>query len=126
MVQKSRSSPVRGRLNVEPLEDRTVPSGPSGVVTAMLGPTNGIIMIQGDGGNNALKISASPLGANLLRVAGVGFTSVNGVSFTDFTLSSITNITVNFLNGNENLTVQGVSIPGNLQVTAGNGGNTFS
>src|SRR5207248_5982501 len=99
MMQKVRNRgnrPMqRAVLNVESLEERTLLTGPSGVVTAMLNAKNGQLMLQGDAGNNSTKILASPLGGGLIRVSGVAFTSINGVTFTDFTLSSITSIMVN-------------------------------
>ncbi len=124
--RKCRSRPLRRTLTVEPLEDRVVPAGPNGVVTAVLNPTNGVLTLQGNGGNNTVRITPSPLSPNLIRVQGQAFTSINAVTFTDFTLSSITSLQVTFLGGQDSLTVQGFSIPGNLRVTPGNGVNTLT
>ncbi len=132
MQQKTRSSrtgPVRrASLNVEALEARFLPAGPSGLVTAMLDPKTGVLMLQGDAGNNSVRITTSPFGQGLIRVQGQAFTSINAVTFTDFALSSITSITVNFALGNTtSLTVTGFTIPGNLRITGGGGGaDTFS
>ncbi len=132
MQQKARKSRIiptqRASLHVEALETRVLPAGPSGVVTAVLNPTNGVLTLQGDSGNNNVRIIPSPFGPGLIRVQGQAFTSINAVTFTDFTLSSITSITVNFALGNAtSLTVTGFSIPGNLRITGGAGGaDTFS
>ncbi len=115
-------------LNVEALEDRFLPAGPSGVVTAMLDPKTGVLMLQGSAaGNNSVRITPSPI-AGLIRVQGQAFTSINAVTFTDFALSSITSIDVSLPTGGfTSLTVTGFSIPGNLRITGGAGAaDTYS
>ena len=79
MIPQRRIGPVRSTLSVEALEDRTLLTGPNGIVTAMLNAKNGVLMIQGDGGNNSIKILPSPLGGGLLRVAGQPFTALTWI-----------------------------------------------
>ncbi len=129
MQQKVRNSRLhslrRAWLNVEALEDRFLPAGPSGLVTAMLDPKTGVLMLQGSiAGNNSVRITPSPI-AGQIRVQGQAFTSINAVTFADFALSSITNIAVTFpTNGFTSLTVMGFSIPGNLTINNTGGGDT--
>src|SRR5262249_11955133 len=118
MMQKNRKgriAPVRPILNVEALEERALLTGHSGVVTAMLDVKTGILMLQGDNGNNQFSIAPSPV-AGKIRVAGKGLTAISGTSFVDFTLSSITDIQINLLNGQENVMIMGFTIPGTLTI----------
>src|SRR5262245_53677044 len=101
----NRIKPFQSNLNLETLEDRLVPAGPSGVVKAML-DMNGVLTVQAaDIGNHTIRIAPSPAGGGLIRVSGQAFTSVNSVTFAEFPLSAIASITVNLLTGRENVTV---------------------
>lgn len=136
VVQKNRNRrPIAPRriLRLEALEDRTLLSGN---VTAILNPTNGLLTINGDAGNNSISIGQSPIAGDI-RVKGnliIGsppdVTKVNGVNYTDFTLSSVTKINITMLNGNDTVIMgkagTGFSIPGSISINAGSGTDTFS
>src|SRR5438105_8452878 len=128
--------PNRRIPRLEVLEDRTLPSG---VVTAVLTPTTGVLTIVGDAGNNNITITQLPgfptTLVPTLRVAGVvtipsappfvpDFTSVNSVTFTDFTLSSITSINIDFTQGgNDKITMNGFVLPNNITIAANGAAN---
>jgi len=130
-MKKGLFRPTRRIPRLEVLEDRTLPSG---VVTAVLNPTTGVLSITGDPGNNNITISQLPgfptTLVPTLRVAGVvtlpsappfvpDFTSVNSVTFTDFTLSSITSINIDFTQGgNDKVTMSGFVLPNNITISA--------
>ncbi|HLJ96242.1 MAG TPA: PKD domain-containing protein, partial [Gemmataceae bacterium] len=131
MMQKRRSYRWRRSLNVEALEDRMVLSG---VVYAGEDPTTGMINIIGDGGNNAITIQ--PVALNVLRISGdvtlptptspPSVTSVDGVTFRDYFLNTVSGFNIQMLNGNNRVTMAGLSIPGNITINAGAGHDTFS
>jgi hypothetical protein len=112
-------------MHLEALEERTLLTGR---VTAVLDVT-GNLTIQGDRFNNEITILPSPLDpARMIRVQGNPFTfsSVNSVAYIDFVASSIRAVTVNFLDGNNSLTVTGVNVPDTMLVSAGAGSNSFA
>ncbi len=129
MMQTSRQRRIhasRRTLNVEALEERTLLTGPSGVVVATQMPNNGVLSLLGDAGNNSVLIGPVAGNPNQIRLQGQPFTSINGVSFTDFTLPSVTSIQANLQGGNNNLSIQGFSIPGNLTINNGNAANNVA
>jgi hypothetical protein len=128
MSQRSRKSRVHSlqrTLSIEALEERTLLTVSNGIVLAGLNPFTGLLTVQGDAGNNSVVIAPSSTPGNI-SVSGVPFTSVNSVRSVNFPLAAATGSGVNFLNGNNNLSVAGLNLPGNLAVNAGTGVNTFS
>src|SRR5207249_6003711 len=93
-------------------------------------PTSGVLNITGDTGKNAITIT--PASAGVLRIAGDPVsapatpTHVNNTDFMDFTLSSVSGINIQYLNGNDRVTMRGFSVPGDISVSAGSGSDTFS
>src|SRR5207253_2759402 len=77
-------------------------------------------------------ITITPASAGVLRIAGDPVsapatpTHVNNADFMDFTLSSVTGINIQYLNGNDRVTMRGFSVPGDISVSAGSGSDTFS
>jgi hypothetical protein len=103
---------------LEFLEDRLVPTG-NGIVIVTLTPSAGLLNVIGFNDDIDLTIQQSSTG--VLEVAGNG-TLVNQSSEpADFPLSSINEIDVTLLNGNDTVAMQNFSIPGNISVYLGSG-----
>jgi hypothetical protein len=141
MVRKNqdrnrRPTTPRSRLFVEALEDRTLLTGN---VLATLNVNTGVLTINGDIGNNSITIANSPIAGDLRVTGNINVppppalpdaTTVNSVPFWDYTLSSITQINITMLNGNDTVIINGgaagLDIPNNINITAGTGADTFT
>ncbi|HLJ94566.1 MAG TPA: Ig-like domain-containing protein [Gemmataceae bacterium] len=102
---------------------------PNGV-TAALSSNPGILVIISDPGNNAITIKT--IAPGMLRVSGdpatppATPTRVNGTDYADFGLSSITGISIQFLNGNDKVAMTGFNVSGDILISAGSGTDTFT
>src|SRR5439155_7288399 len=79
-----------------------------GNVTATLDLFYGVLRITGDTGNNAITIAQDSSG--VLQIAGAG-TLVNQSS-NPVTFSSVTEIDISLLNGDDSVTMNNCTIPG--------------
>jgi hypothetical protein len=119
MSHKHRNDRSRRTLLVERLEDRTVLSGN---VVAVQDPFSGLLNITGDGHDNGIAITQEPNGMAL--VAGELGTTINGEATALF--SSLSGISILFLDGNDRVDLLGVNLPGAISITAGLGNNTIT
>jgi hypothetical protein len=100
---------------------------PNGVAAASNTDT-GLLSISGDTGNNVITIKQ--IAPGVIRVSGDAVappavpTKVNGTTSADF--SSINAISLQFLGGNDRVTVTGFSLSGDLSLIAGSGSDTFT
>ena len=92
--------------------------GGPGNVLINLNPFTGVLRITGYSGDNAISIQGSSGG---LQVAGNGSSSS-----ATFPLSSVREIDLSLLNGNENVTMGNFNISGNVSINAGSGSDNFS
>jgi hypothetical protein len=119
MLQKRQNDRFRRRLIVERLEDRTVLSGN---VTALLDPATGLLTITGDWGDNGIAITQGLAGTAI--VTGETATTVNGGAAVSF--DAVTGIAIQFLDGNDRVDINAISIPGALAITSGIGINVIT
>ncbi|MCI0463117.1 MAG: hypothetical protein L0Z62_39730 [Gemmataceae bacterium] len=86
-----------------------------------------MLQITGDSGDNQFAIAPAPTPGQI-RISGAmgSFTSINGAVSADFALSAITDITILLESGQDNVTVRGFSIPGDLTILYGNRTDSFS
>jgi hypothetical protein len=126
MLQKHRRL-----LTLEPLEDRTVPTG---FATAVQDPITGIIFLTMDGNSPGIMVNkgtSTQFGANTLQVAPTdSFTTLNGVSNpANFSLPSVSSIDLTAGNGSNSIlfgNLNGFAIPGNIDIETGNGTNVVT
>jgi len=92
-------------------------TGGLGDVSATLDPATGLLSINGGSANDVIFIQQSSPG--VLQVSNAG-ASVN------FNLSSVTGINVQLLDSNDQVAINGVSVPGDLFISAGHGSDTIT
>src|SRR5205807_5103087 len=121
MMNHRRINRLRKTLKVEALEDRMLLSGNA---LAWEDPALGMLHINGDNANNAITIKQ--VLPDVIRVSGnvilpapplrPDVTSIDGTTFQEYFLDSINAIDIQMLNGNNKLSISGLSIPGNLTI----------
>jgi hypothetical protein len=95
----------------------------TGNVIVALTPSSGVLRITGYNDNDVITIQQS---SGMLQVVGTG-TLVNGLPIpTAFAVTSIREIDVSLLNGNDSVTMNNVTLSGNVSLFAGSGSDTFS
>ena len=117
MFHKRRNRQWRRTLYVEALEDRAVLSN----VTAVQNPVTGVLTLTGDNGVDEVLLTEV---ANTFTVLGEGDGTINGQAVPAL-FTSVTGITGQFFNGNNNVSISGVNIPSALTITAGTGNNSI-
>jgi hypothetical protein len=110
---------------------RATSTGGGNDITAALDAATGLLSIRGNTGNNVFTIEqVAPGVIRITGNAGGGLssaaTTVNGLAFTDFTSGAVSGINIELRDGNENMKMTGVSIPGDVVITAGIGVDTFT
>jgi hypothetical protein len=117
------------------MEDRTLLSGNVVVIQT---PANGLLVIQGDNGNNAFAITqTNNLGIPTLTVTGSSLanplvpgnvTAINSVAggSRSVALATVTGIQITDGNGTNFISLAGFSIPGNITIMVGTGVDTVS
>ena len=90
-------------------------------VTAVQNPVTGVLTLTGDNGVDEVLLTEV---ANTFTVLGEGGTTINGQAVPAL-FTSVTGITGQFFNGNNNVSISGVNIPGALTITAGTGNNSI-
>jgi sugar lactone lactonase YvrE len=104
---------------VEGLAIYHAPTGTGGLgdVRASLDPVTGVLNLNGGDANDTIAVTQSSPG--VLQVSNAG-------AFVNFNLSSVTGINIQLLGGNDQVTITGVSVPGDLLISAGVGADTFT
>src|SRR5439155_23402086 len=88
-----------------------------GNVIATLNPGTGVISITGDSGNNTITITQVSPG--VIQVAGTATTINQSSNPAQFNF--VTGITISFLNGKDSVTMNNVSLSGDISISAGSG-----
>ncbi|HLJ97909.1 MAG TPA: hypothetical protein VKU02_32400 [Gemmataceae bacterium] len=115
MRNQNRTRKFRRPLFIERLEDRALLSGN---ITAT--SNNGVLSILGDTGNNDVEISQSGPAIVVASMTSTINGQSNPVSFTN-----VNSIQVQFLDGVDSVSINGIHIPGALSVTEGTGPDTL-
>jgi hypothetical protein len=105
---------------------QTVQSAPTSTanVTVTLDPTTGILSITGDSGNDAITVRQNSPG--VLQISGNNTLINRSSSPATYALSSINEIDVAMLNGNDTMSMSDFSLPGTLSIVAGSGTDTIT
>src|SRR5437867_1963332 len=119
-----RSGSLRRTLTCEALEERTLLDG---VIIASLDAETGLLQITGDNSDNQLTIAPAPT-PEQIRISGAigSSTAINGAAYDDFALADITGIRITLQNGQNNITITGFSVPGDLSILYGNSADSFA
>lgn len=109
------------RLRFEPLELRSMMTGN---VTAVV-EADGDLVVTGDGQNNGITITQTA--TNTFVVTGDATTTINGQALaTPATLPGVTkSFKIEMLGGNDNVTIQNLTIPKNLKLEGGADNDTL-
>jgi hypothetical protein len=103
----------------EQLEQRALLSG--NVVASVV---NGQLFIRGDAGDNAIHVTADPATAGAVLVSGEHDTTINGQPG-PLSLTGIRHLNIKLGAGDNQATIEGLSIARNLSITSGNGADRF-